>query len=193
MPRLLRRNGVVEQEFAARSLAQSLVIEADLVLAVTRAQRSHSVELWRPSARRSFALREFARLLREIDASALPQGTPPERLQAAMPLTVVRRSFRRAPAKDDDAFDHFRFSDEIDATSFTEMTAAVRMIVAVLLPGRPWKRSMGNIPAQVRTGSSCTRGRHRLRCPGSTVLSPVRSFHQNPGLSLVGGDEYECR
>lgn len=137
MARLLRSNGVDEQEFAARGLTERLVKEADLVLALTRAQRSLTVELSPPSVRRTFTVREFARLLEEIDASALPQGTPAERLHAAMPLAVARRGLRRASAEDDDVIDPFRLSDEVYATSFMEITAAVRMIVAVLLPARP--------------------------------------------------------
>ena len=133
MARLLRSNGVDEEKFAARSLTESLVKKADLVLALTRAQRSLIVELWPPSVRRTFTVREFARLLEEIDASAIPQGTPAERLCAAMPLAVARRGFRRT-SEGDDVVDPFRLSDEVYATSFMEITAAVRIIVAVVLP-----------------------------------------------------------
>jgi protein-tyrosine phosphatase len=135
MGTLLRSNGVDDGKFAARTLTESLVKEADLVLALTRAQRSLAVELWPPSVRRTFTLREFARLLGELDASALPQGTPAERLRAAMPLAVARRGFRRT-SDDDDVVDPFRLGDEVYATSFMEITAAVRVLVAVLLPGR---------------------------------------------------------
>jgi len=136
MTRLLRSNGVDGEAFTARRLTEDLIKEADLVLALTRAQRSLIVELWPPSVRRTFTVREFARLLEEIDASALPQGTPAERLCAAMPLAVARRGFRRTSAEDDDVVDPFRLSDEVYATSFMEITAAVRMIVAVLVPDR---------------------------------------------------------
>src|SRR6187200_3227962 len=40
MARLLRRSGVDERAFTARQLTEKLVKEADLVLALTRAQRS---------------------------------------------------------------------------------------------------------------------------------------------------------
>jgi protein-tyrosine phosphatase len=133
MARLLRSNGVDEEKFAARSLTESLVKKADLVLALTRAQRSLVVELWPPAVRRAFTLREFARLLEEMDAASLPEGTTAERLRAAMPIAVARRGFKRASANDD-VVDPFRLSDEVYTTSFMEITAAVRIIVAVLLP-----------------------------------------------------------
>jgi protein-tyrosine phosphatase len=136
MGTLLRSNGVDDGKFAARTLTESLVKEADLVLALTRAQRSLVVELWPPSVRRTFTAREFAGPLGALDTSALPQGTPAERLRAAMPLAVARRGFRGA-SKDDDVVDPFRLSDEVYVTSFMEITAAVRIIVEVLLPHRP--------------------------------------------------------
>jgi protein-tyrosine phosphatase len=136
MARLLRSNGVEAASFAARSLTENLVKEADLVLALTRAQRSLIVELWPPSVRRTFTLREFTRLLEEIDASAPPQGTPAERLRAAMPLAVARRGFRRT-SEDDDVIDPFRLSDEVYVASFMEIRAAVRIIVEVLLRDKP--------------------------------------------------------
>jgi protein-tyrosine phosphatase len=114
-----------------------LVREAGLVLALTRAQRSLVVDLWPPAVRRTFTVREFARLLEQVDASALPQGTSAERLRAAMPLVVAKRGLRRTLLEDDDVVDPFRLSDEVYATSFTEITAAVTIIIAVLLlPGR---------------------------------------------------------
>ncbi len=135
MARLLRNSGVDEQEFAARRLTENLVKRADLVLALTRAQRALVVELWPAAVRRTFTVREFARLLEDVDAFALPQGTPAERLRAAIPLAAARRGFRRASAEDDDVVDPFRRSDDVYATSFMEINAAVRKIAAALLPG----------------------------------------------------------
>ena len=69
MARLLRSSGAEEAVFAARRLTEKLVKEADLVLALTRAQRGLVVELWPPAVRRTFTLREFARLLEQVDPS----------------------------------------------------------------------------------------------------------------------------
>jgi protein-tyrosine phosphatase len=130
MARLLRSNGAADGAFAARRLTESMVKDADLVLTVTRAQRSLVVELWPPAIRRTFTLREFSRLLGQIDASALPDGTPAERLRAAMPLAVAKRALRRISPADDDVVDPFSLSEEVYATSFAEITASVKVIVA---------------------------------------------------------------
>jgi protein-tyrosine phosphatase len=111
-------------------------MEADLVLALTRAQRSLVVDLWPPAVRRTFTLREFARLLGQVDPSALPHGTPSERLRVAMPLVVATRGLRRTSAEDDDVIDPYRLSDEVYAASFAEIAAAVKAIAGALLPGK---------------------------------------------------------
>jgi protein-tyrosine phosphatase len=135
MARLLRSSGVEERAFAARSLTEKLVKEADLVLALTRAQRSLVVDMWPPAVRRTFTVREFARLLEQLNPSVLPDGTPAERLRIAVPLVVARRGLRLAPPEDDDVIDPFGLSDHTYAASFAEIMAAVRVIVAALVPG----------------------------------------------------------
>jgi protein-tyrosine phosphatase len=129
MARLLRGNGIDEGGFAARHLTESLVKDADLVLTLTRAQRSFVVELWPPAVRRTFTLREFARLLDQIDRSALPEENPAERLGAAMPLAAAQRGHRQASVQADDVVDPFRLSDEIYAESLEEIISAVDVIV----------------------------------------------------------------
>jgi protein-tyrosine phosphatase len=134
MARLLRRSGADDKKFEARRLTEKLVKETDLVLTLTRAQRSLVVELWPPAVRRTYTVREFARLLGEVDQSALPDGTPAERLRAAMPVVVAKRGIKRTSREDDDVVDPFRLSNEVYARSFAEINAAVRVIVAELLP-----------------------------------------------------------
>ena len=135
MARLLRSNGVEERAFAARRLTKELVKEADLVLALTRAQRSLVVDLWPPAVRGAFTLREFARLLEQVDPSALPDGTPSERLRMALPLVVATRGFGRTSAEDD-VIDPYRLSDAVYAASFAEIAAAVTIIKRILMPGK---------------------------------------------------------
>jgi protein-tyrosine phosphatase len=132
MARLLRSKGVEDAAFAARRLTESLIKDADLVLTLTRAQRSLVVEVWPPAVRRTFTLREFARLLDQIDGSALPEGSPAERLLAAIPLAAAQRGHRQASAQADDVVDPFRLSDEIYAASLEEITSAVDVIVGAL-------------------------------------------------------------
>jgi protein-tyrosine phosphatase len=134
MARLLRSSGVEVNAFAARRLTEKLVKEADLVLALTRAQRGLIVELWPPAVRRTFTVREFARLLEEGDPSDLPDGSSAERLRAWMPVAVATRGLRRTPPEFDDVVDPFRLSDEVYAASFEEISSAANVIVSSLAP-----------------------------------------------------------
>jgi protein-tyrosine phosphatase len=137
MARLLRNSGAEEKGFAARRLTERVVKEADLVLALTRAHRGLIVDLWPPAVRRTFTVREFARLLGQVQPSALPGGTPADRLRAALPLAAAERGLHRVSAEEDDVVDPFRLRDEVYASSFAEITTAVNIIVATLLPNRP--------------------------------------------------------
>ena len=103
--------------------------EADLVLAMTRAQRGLVVELWPPAVRRTFTLREFARLLSWVDPSALPAGTPAERLRAATPLAAAERGRKQSSPDEDDVVDPFRRSNAVYSDSFAQITSAVDSIV----------------------------------------------------------------
>jgi protein-tyrosine phosphatase len=135
MARLLRNSGADEKRFAARRLTEKVVKEADLVLPLTRAQRSLVVDLWPPAVRRTFTLREFARLLEQLDPSVLPDGTPAERLGLALPLVVAMRGLRSSSPEEDDVIDPFGLSDQTYAASFAEITAAMKVIVPTLVPG----------------------------------------------------------
>jgi len=130
---LLRNTGVQDVPFKARRLSEQMLREADLVLPLTRAQRGLVVELWPAAVRRTFTLREFARLLRWVDPAALPAGTPADRLRAAIPLAAAERGRERTSADQDDVIDPFRLSDEVYAQSFQEIASAVHAIVTVLL------------------------------------------------------------
>ena len=134
MAALLRGAGVEEAPFEARRLSEQLLKDADLVLPLTRAQRSLVVELWPAAVRRTFTLREFARLLDQVDPSALPAGTPADRLRAAIPLAAAERGRMRTSPDEDDVVDPFRLSDEVYALSFDQLRSAVDAIVMRSLP-----------------------------------------------------------
>ena len=129
MAALLRNGGIQERPFAARRLSEQLLKEADLVLPLTRAQRGLVVELWPGAVRRTFTLREFARLLSWLDPSAIPAGTPAERLRAALPLAAGERGRERTSPNEDDVVDPFRLNDEVYAASFRQISSAVQVII----------------------------------------------------------------
>jgi protein-tyrosine phosphatase len=132
MAMLLRNRGIDTLPFEARRLSEQMLREADLVLPLTRAQRSLVVELWPAAVRRTFTLREFARLLRWVDPAALPAGGPADRLRAAIGLAAAERGRERTSADEDDVVDPFRLSEEVYADSFAQITSAVDVIVGVL-------------------------------------------------------------
>src|SRR5215207_9149445 len=133
MAALLSRSGIEDQPFAARRLSEEMLKGAGLVLPLTRAQRSLVVELWPAAVRRTFTLREFARLLRWVDPAALQAGTPAERLRAAIPLAAAQRGRERVETDEDDVVDPFRLSEQVYAQSFRQITSAVDAIVTILL------------------------------------------------------------
>ena len=134
MAALLRKSGVEAKSFQARSLSQQMIKQSDLVLPMTRAQRALVVELWPAAVRRTFTLREFARLLSWVDPLKLPTGTPAERLRAAIPLAAAQRGRERTSPDQDDVVDPFRLSNAVYVNSFTQITSAVDEIVRLITP-----------------------------------------------------------
>ena len=129
MAALLRDSRLEPQPFEARCVSEQMLKEADLVLAMTRAQRGLVVELWPPAVRRTFTLREFARLLSWVDPSALPAGTPAERLRTAISLAAAERGRKQSSPDEDDVVDPFRRSNAVYSDSFAQITSAVDSIV----------------------------------------------------------------
>jgi protein-tyrosine phosphatase len=140
MAALLLDSGFESDSFEARRLSEHMIKDADLVLAMTRAQRGLVVELWPPAVRRAFTLREFARLVSAVDPAALPTGPPAQRLRAAIPLAAAGRGRQRMSPEDDDVVDPFRLSNEIYAASFAQITSAVDAIVYAIVINQPDKR-----------------------------------------------------
>jgi protein-tyrosine phosphatase len=125
MAALLRESGVDPEDFQAHRLSEQLLKEADLILSMTRAQRALVVELLPPAIRRTFTLREFARLLSWVDPQELPTGTPAERLRAAIPLAVAERGSARTSPNRDDVVDPFGLSNRVYVNSFRQISSAV--------------------------------------------------------------------
>ena len=136
MAALLRGIGVEPEPFEARRLSEQMLKDADLVLSMTLAQRGLIVELWPAAVRRSFTLREFARLLTLVDPSAVPPGTPRDRLPTAIRLAAAERGRWRTSPEEDDVVDPFRLTDDVYAKSFDQIVSAVEVIVARLLEAR---------------------------------------------------------
>jgi protein-tyrosine phosphatase len=137
MAALLLDSGFEPDSFEARRLSEYMLKEADLILSMTRAQRGLVVELWPAAVRRTFTLREFARLLEWVDPAALPAGPPVERLRVAVPLAAAGRGKERMSSDEDDVVDPFRLSKAVYEASFAQIAAAVDAIVYTIVMNQP--------------------------------------------------------
>jgi protein-tyrosine phosphatase len=133
MAALLRDRGIEPDKFEARQLTEQVLRGTDLILSMTHAQRGLVVELAPAAVRRTFTLREFARLLSWVNPSALPVGTPADRLRAAIPLAAAERGRQRTSPDEDDIVDPFRLSNAVYADSFSQIEAAVDAIVYTIV------------------------------------------------------------
>lgn len=112
---LSRRYGVDPGDHVARQLTEQLALEADLVLTATRAQRAEVAELVPRAARRTYTLREFARVLRFLASEAAPDtlgAGAGSRMQRAADAASRSRGLAPPPSdpNDDDILDPYRAS-----------------------------------------------------------------------------------
>ncbi len=134
MATLLGAAGAPTDGFAARQLTESMVADADLVLALTRGHRSAIVELVPAAVRRTFTLRELARFATAVGADALPADDVGARLRALVPLAAAQRGRAPVDPRDDDVVDPYGGSDRLYAESFAQLRPAVEAIAAVVRP-----------------------------------------------------------
>ncbi|WP_315095732.1 low molecular weight phosphatase family protein [uncultured Cellulomonas sp.] len=134
MAAMVAQLGVDPQGFEARQLAPGMVTQADLVLALTRRHRSAIVELVPSAVRRTFTLRELARLAGDVDLATLPgaNATTADRLRALVPLAATRRGLSAHRLVDDDVVDPYRGDAALYRTSFGQLLPAVEAIVAAV-------------------------------------------------------------
>jgi protein-tyrosine phosphatase len=130
MDRLVQEAGADPDGFAARQLLETHLRKADLVLGMTREHRAAAVDLAPAVVRRSFTLREYARLLGQIDLDLLPEGSPADRARASLPLAAAQR--RQSSPAEDDVADPYGQADTAYARAFADIEQAVRTIAAVL-------------------------------------------------------------
>lgn len=137
MASLLRDAGALTDDFAARQLSEQHIRDAHLVLAMTRDHRAAVVDLWPGAVRRTFTLREFARLVQLVDPEKLPAADAAVRLSAAIPLAAAeRRQVSQSPEVDDIA-DPYRRSNEHYAEAFRQIQEAVNTIGNVIGVANP--------------------------------------------------------
>jgi len=122
----------------ARLLTEPRLLEADLALAMTAEHRTFALHLAPSGLRRTFAVREFARLaatlgdedLREIVAGA--GSAPRARLEAVVTAVADRRGTSPAAEGDEDVIDPYRRSFEVYEESAAQLLPALDQVERVV-------------------------------------------------------------
>ena len=121
---------------AARRLEPEMVEAADLVLTTSRAERGEVVRLVPGAVRRTFTLRELARVAEHLGPTSLPDGAVAERLGALVASAAPHRG-PTAPKDlaDDDVRDPDGRDEWTHATSLQQVREAVDAILRTVQPG----------------------------------------------------------
>ncbi|GIJ51681.1 protein-tyrosine-phosphatase [Virgisporangium aliadipatigenens] len=127
---VLRERGIDPERFATRLATPGLLAAADLVLTATRAQRAHCVTIAPSTLRRTFTMRQFARLAEAVAPERLPAvAAPLRRLPALMDEIVVARSRQQGSTDADDLKDPLNSPIE----AFRECAKVLDGVVDVLV------------------------------------------------------------
>lgn len=134
MQALLADRSLESDTFRARQLRREHLLAADLVLTMTRRQRSQVVELVPAVVRRTFTLRELARLLAGVDPDVLGPDLVLERLRRSLPAAAAQRRYVADP-RTDDIDDPYGLDAAAYPRAFDAIADAVDRIGTVLAPG----------------------------------------------------------
>ncbi|MFP5316355.1 MAG: low molecular weight phosphatase family protein [Actinomycetes bacterium] len=113
--------------FAARQVEERILDGKDLVLTLTRDHRGRIIELMPSLLRKTFTLREFARLITPLDGDPTLNG--PMRWRAILPKVVRARTVHPADPSGDDVVDPFRRDDSVYQQMVRELVPAVEALV----------------------------------------------------------------
>lgn len=132
---LLADDQVPSHHFRSRRLDERIIAQSDLILALTREHRSRVVSLVPQALRRTYTLKELARLgalaVAADELSDAPR-TPAGRLRA---LTAVAARHRRpVPALEDDVEDPYGLDLADYRRSYGEIRDAVHRLLAISTP-----------------------------------------------------------
>jgi low molecular weight protein-tyrosine phosphatase len=175
MAELLRGRAIESEAFRARQLLRNDLEDADLVLTMTTRQRRQAVELAPSTVRRTFTLRELARLLGEVDPTGAPSGTVAGRLRWALPAAAAKRRYLTDPGADD-IDDPYGRTDADYRRAFAEVDDAVEQIAAVVGDVPPSaRRTTDAEEAGQSTAGSDSRPADAHNVAGGTTTRPAAS------------------
>ena len=140
---LSRRAGLDPDAHQGQQLTPTMVDLADVVLTASREHRAAVVKMLPRASRRTFTLREFARIAEWVAADSASPGGPPAPADPAALIEEVASSRGLAtPAArpdDDDIIDPYRRAPEVYAEAERLITQAVdtvaRAFAAASAPG----------------------------------------------------------
>ncbi|WP_028280550.1 low molecular weight phosphatase family protein [Arthrobacter sp. H5] len=113
--------------FAARQVEERILDGKDLVLALTRDHRGRIIEMMPSLLRKTFTLREFARLLSTLDGD--PTLSAPMRWRAILTKVVRARTIHPSDPSHDDVVDPFRREESVYHQMVRELVPAVESLV----------------------------------------------------------------
>lgn len=131
---VLAEVGVDEGGFVARELSAAMVRDADLVLGATRQHRSVVLGHEPAALRRSFTLKEMARLVEVVPAES--GESPADRAGRVVEAAAKARGAVRVSPRDDDIADPYGASLHVYRQRRDEIARATSAIAAALLGRR---------------------------------------------------------
>lgn len=129
--KLLIDRGLADEAFVARQVTPALIEAADLVLVMTREHRSSVVVLHPPAVRRTFTLREFARVA-PLAAPFLEGDTLAQRLSSLGSVAARLRGLAPANAIQDAITDPYGRGQPACLTAVDQIEQTVDDVVQVL-------------------------------------------------------------
>lgn len=130
---LLERVGLDTRGFRSRPLTGEDVRAADLVLGLTRAHRGAAVTLVPAALRRSYTLKEFARLVTTVPTDSIGTQSNPADPAARLAALTREAVHHRGPVRpeDEDIIDPVGQGQAVTRAVFSEIRKAVDTIARV--------------------------------------------------------------
>ncbi|WP_434618325.1 low molecular weight phosphatase family protein [Arthrobacter sp. A5] len=122
--------GASAEGFVSRQLTAEILQGQDLVLALSREHRSRIVTLSPALLKKTFTLRELARILPGVpgESGAAP-ADPAARWRSALTRALRARTRHAVDPKEDDVVDPYRRDDHVYQQMMRELTPAVRTLI----------------------------------------------------------------